>query len=124
MLFRSPWRLTRATHLAGFADYLSRTNQGRFSVELPRPRETFQGFLEELVVIEGLTCVLETSRYSLTIDVGRCFPLLPVCQAVADCVVRHFHPAETVVVEPDMKARFPESNRRAPVRAAEQGPTA
>ncbi len=94
-----PWLLSRATSLAGFADRLCRVNAGKFSVELSSPGQSFRDFVEELVVVPGLVQVLDSDRYSLTIETGECFSTATVCQAVADCVTRHFHPTETAIVE-------------------------
>ncbi len=92
----------RGAHLGRLADHLCRINRGKFSLELPQPRETFLSFLEEIVVVEGLVRVVDAARYSLTIEVGKCFSVLPVFQTIADCIVRHFYPSETVVVQSRM----------------------
>jgi len=96
---RRPWLLSRSTRLASFAACLSRVNRGRFFIELPSPTKTFQEFAEELVVLEGFIRLYDGSRYTLTIEAGRCFPIRSVCQAVAEVVCRHFYPAKTVRVE-------------------------
>jgi len=112
--------LCRDTHLSRLAEHLCRINLGKFSLELPRPRETFLAFLEELVLVKGLVRVVDVARYSLTLETGRCFSCLAVCQALADCVVRHFYPTETVVVQSYLKVNRPESNKMNRTRVTDQ----
>lgn len=122
--FASPGQprvLSRATHLESMTEHLCRINRGNFSLELPQPRETFRAFLEELAVVKGLVRVVDVARYSLTIEVGRCFPVLPVCQAIADCIVCHFYSSETVVVESWMTPDRLQSHTKHKATLAGQG---
>lgn len=95
-----PWQLSRTTHVASFANRLARANIGKFAVELTDHRKSFCDFVEELLAVPGFVRLVHGDRYSLSIDVGRCFPTRTVCQAVADRVARHFYPEETAVVHP------------------------
>ncbi|MBM4094004.1 MAG: hypothetical protein FJ276_32045 [Planctomycetes bacterium] len=118
-----PCIVSRATRLAGLAERLARVNAGRFSVELPHPWRSYHNFLEELVVVPGLVQLVHGDRYSLTIDVGGCFATRDVCHAVADCVTRHFYPADTIAVEPAPEYRRAVPNLAGPDQKAVTQPT-
>jgi hypothetical protein len=61
----------RHSDLAAYARRMVRANHGRFSVEIPWPQAKYLAFLEELVTVEGLTEIVDSSRYSLTVAVAR-----------------------------------------------------
>jgi hypothetical protein len=110
--YSGPWAAGRAplagrhSDLASYAARLVRVNRGKFSVELLRPHATYLAFLEELVTIQGLDDTLDSSRYSLTILVGRCFDRQAVAQRVASCVCRHFYPRERAELDLQLSRHF------------------
>ncbi len=110
--YSGPWGPGRAplagrhSDLSNYAARLARVNRGKFSVELLRPHATYLEFLEELVTIQGLEETLDSSRYSLTISVGRCFDRQAVAQRVASCVCRHFYPRERAELDLRLGRQF------------------
>lgn len=110
--YSGPWAHGRAplpgrhSDLAASAARLARINRGKFCVEMTRPYATYLAFLEELVTIEGLEEAIDSSRYSLTIAVARCFDRQVVAQRVASCVCRHFYPGETAELDLKLSSNF------------------
>lgn len=90
--------LSRASRLQVVADVMGRRNRGFFHVETDPNEEIFLRFLGELVLIEGLSQVIEASRYCMQIEIGTCFDAAKIVQAIGDCVSRFFYGGEAVEV--------------------------
>lgn len=85
----------RTTLPTRWANRQARLNRGRFAQEIPFAADTYAAFLSHLVTVPGLESLLAASRYSLTLQVGRCFDPLEVARMVIQLTFRSFYPELT-----------------------------
>ncbi len=95
--WRHRWLVHRGSNISRFAAAMRLVNRGCFGVELTSPNKVFHDFAADLLFVKGLQGVIEASRYSLELHVGRCFDGDEVARNVAQTVQRHFYPAESLV---------------------------
>lgn len=91
--------LTRSVDMERVAELMAQVNVGKICVEMGQPRATFRQFILDLIVLDGVEMLVDAERYTLTIRVGRCFTPETVCRSVAECIQRHFYPAEQLECE-------------------------
>jgi len=106
----SNWILDRSTVLTEYAEAMVCENAGAFSVELVNPWRHYLLFVSELIVIPGLVGIAEAHRYSLLLQVGRCFQEQRVARAVAAAICKYFYSAEKLslsVEHPEEPANGP-----------------
>ena len=93
--------LNRQSCLKYYAYRLSVENCGRFAVELVSPESTYYGFLEDILFLPGVICVLDWTRYALFLEVARCFDPLEVLRPVGERIHHYFYPETELVLEND-----------------------
>ena len=98
------WRsyyLSRQSCLEYYADRLAEENQGKFAVELVSPRITYRGFLEDIVFLPGVICILDWTRYAFFLEVARCFDPVEVLRLVGERIHHYFYSETELVLEND-----------------------
>jgi len=86
-----PEAFCRQVNIHRYAPYMSAYNRNRFHVEFGSETE-FDVFLRELVVIPGLECIDNATRYRLEVTHGRLHDPHMVAAAIAQLVQRSFYP--------------------------------
>ena len=93
--------LSRQSCLEYYADRLAEENQGKFAVELVSPRITYRGFLEDIVFLPGVICILDWTRYAFFLEVARCFDPVEVLRLVGERIHHYFYSETELVLEND-----------------------
>ena len=93
--------LNRQSCLEYYAERLAEENQGKFAVELVSPRITYRGFLEDIVFLPGVICILDWTRYAFFLEVGRCFDPVEVLRLVGERIHHYFYSETELVLEND-----------------------
>ena len=93
--------LSRQSCLEYYAERLAEENQGRFAVELVSPQSTYRGFLEDILFLPGVICILDWTRYALFLEVARCFDPVEVLRLVGERIHHYFYSENELVLEND-----------------------
>ncbi|HAY81781.1 MAG TPA: hypothetical protein DCY79_18405 [Planctomycetaceae bacterium] len=96
---RSEYLFSQVDIILRTADDLALVNAGRLPVEFSRPAtDVYCDFLNDLIVIEGFTGILDSHRYGLSIEVGRLFQIDEVARRAAIVVQQSFYPDEALEI--------------------------
>ena len=93
--------LNRQSCLEYYADCLAEENRGKFAVELVSPQSTYRGFLEDILFLPGVICILDWTRYALFLEVARCFDPVEVLRLVGERILHYFYSETELVLETD-----------------------
>ncbi len=97
LLFHRSLVTGRTNGLQEFAEAMWRRNRGCWSVEIDHPGR-YEEFARDLLFVDGLNGITAASRFTLGIDVSRCFDAEEVASTVARTVHGHFFQTEELVV--------------------------
>lgn len=106
---RSEYLFSQVDIIQRTADDLALVNAGRLPLEFSRSAtEVYSDFLNDLIVIEGFTGILDSHRYGLSLEVGRLFPIEEVARRAAIVVQQAFYPDEALKISFTSQRSLPE----------------
>jgi len=94
----------RSAPVGRLADYSARRSQGRIAVEMVSLRDTIFELLTDLFFLRGVESIANSTRYSLSVNVGSCFDATTVAEGVARIVHQHLYGSEPFVFLPKQTA--------------------